>query len=152
MSLKSQLQEDLNTALKAGDKITVEALRMVKAAIMKLEVSGKEKKEASDEEVQQIITKELKQRKDSIEQFRAGNRPELAEKEEAEMKVIQKYLPQQMSEEELRTLISDALTTTGATSSSDMGKVMGALIPKIKGRADGALVNKLVQELLTKSQ
>ncbi|MEK7673039.1 MAG: GatB/YqeY domain-containing protein [Patescibacteria group bacterium] len=148
MALKQQIQEDLMTAMKARDVIAMDALRMLKAAMMKLEVSG-EKHEATDEEIQQLINKEIKSRKDSIEQFTAGNRQDLADKEEAELKFLLKYLPEQLSEEEVKKIIQDTMDETGFKSKTDMGKLMGALMPKVKGKADGGMVNKLVGSMLS---
>ena len=136
-------------SMKAQDEIRLSALRMLKAAILKWEVSGSEKKEATDEDVLQIINKEVKQRKDSIEQFKNGNRPELAEKEEKEMVILQAYLPAQLTEAEILNLAKDAVAESGASSKADIGKVMGKLMPKVKGKADGALVNKVVNGLLS---
>ena len=133
--------------MKAKDEITTGTIRLIKAAILRLETAG-EKKVATDEDIIQIMGKEIKQRKDSIEQFEKGNRPELAAKEKLEMAVLEKYLPAQLSESEIRTIVTEVITSTGATGKSDLGKVMGALMPRTKGKADGGLVNKIVQELL----
>jgi uncharacterized protein YqeY len=148
MTFKEKITQDLITAMKSGDADITGTLRMLKAAVMKFETSGKEKLEASDSDVIQILGKEIKSRKDSVEQFKTGGRPELAAKEEIEIKILEKYLPAQMSEEEIRTVVAEVLTQTGASSKADLGKVMGALMPKVKGKADGTLVNKIVQELL----
>ncbi len=147
MTLKEKLQQDLITSMKAKDEITTGTIRLIKAAILRLETAG-EKKIATDEDIIQIMGKEIKQRKDSIEQFEKGNRPELAAKEKLEMAVLEKYLPAQLSEEEIRTIVKEIITSTGATGKSDLGKVMGMLMPRTKGKADGGLVNKIVQELL----
>ncbi len=147
MALKEQIQTDMIESMKAHNEVKTGALRMLKAAILKYETSG-DRKVASDENVVSIIGKEVKQRRDSIEEFRKGGRMELAEKEEQELAVLQTYLPAQMSEDELRKVISDTIAQTGATSAADKGKLMGALMPKIKGKADGGLANKIVMELL----
>jgi uncharacterized protein len=147
MSLKSQIQEDLTNSMKAQDALKTSALRMLKAEIMKFEVSGA-KKEATDEAVITIIQKQVKQRKDSEEQFRAGDRQEMADKEAAEEKILSAYLPEQMSEEEVREIVKATIQEVGASSKADMGKVMGAVMPKVKGKADGKIINKLVMELL----
>lgn len=147
MALKQELQQDLITAMKAKDEIRVSALRMVKAAILKFEVSG-DRKEATDQDILTIIGKEVKQRKDSIEQFRAGNREDLIGKEEKELAVLQTYLPSQLSEEEITVIVKEVIASTGAKSKTEIGKVMGALMPRVKGRADGALVNKIVNSSL----
>lgn len=147
MTLKETLQKDLIEAMKSKNEAGVGAIRMLKTAIMKFETAG-EAKQATDEEVLQMIGKEIKQRKDSIEQFEKGNRPDLAVKEKAELKFLQKYMPAQMGEDEIKAIIKEGITATGATSKADMGKVMGAIMPKVKGKADGGLVNKLVQSML----
>ena len=149
MSLKNQIQEDLINAIKAKEETKVSALRMLKAEIMKFEVSGGTKKEATDEDIISLIQKQVKQRKDSEEQFRNGGREDMADKEAAEAKILSAYLPEQMSEEEVRKIVQTTIQEVGATSKADMGKVMGAVMPKIKGKADGKLVNKLVMELLS---
>ncbi len=147
MPLKEQLQNDLSKFMKAKDENAVTAIRMLKTAIMRLETAGPTK-EASDEEILQLVNKEIKQRRDSIEQFEKGNRPELAAKEKAEIVVLEKYLPPQMNENEIKSIIKEAMAETGASSKADIGKIMGAIMPKVKGKADGGLVNKLVQSML----
>lgn len=148
MSLKDKIQQDLITAMKAGDKNRMDALRMLKTAIMKFEVAGTAKRDATDEDVVTIVQKEIKQRQDSIEQFKAGNRPELAEKEAAEIESLKIYLPPQLSEDEIRLAVEAAIKETGAVVKAEMGKVMAVLMPKVKGKADGKLVSKIVGELL----
>jgi len=148
MTLKEQIQKDMIEAMKAKEEIRLGALRMVKAEIMKFEVSGSEKKEIKDEEVIQLISKQIKQRDDAAQQYKAGNRPELAEKEEKEAEILKKYLPEQMSPEEVKKIIEDTIKELGATSKADMGKVMGAIMPKVKGKADGKLINQIVGQLL----
>lgn len=147
MSLKETIQKDLIENMKAKNEAAVAAIRMLKTAVMKFETAG-EAKIANDEEIIQLVNKEIKQRKDSIEQFEKGNRPELAAKEKAEMAFLEKYMPEQMGEEEIKTIIQEGIAATGATSKADMGKVMGAIMPKVKGKADGGLVNRLVQSML----
>lgn len=147
MPLKETIQKDLIEAMKSKNEAGVSAIRMLKTAIMKFETAG-EAKQATDEEVLQMVGKEIKQRKDSIEQFEKGNRPDLAVKEKAELEFLQKYMPAQLSEAEITAIIKDAIAATGATSKADMGRVMGAIMPKVKGKADGGLVNKLVQTML----
>lgn len=148
MTLQEQIQQDLTAAMKSGDQASLSTLRMLKAAVMRFEVSGKEKKQADDAVIQQIIMKEIKQRQDSIDQYKSGNRPELAAKEELELKILQKYLPEQMSEEEITKIVEESVKQVGATSKADMGKVMGVLMPKVKGKADGSIVNRIVQKFL----
>ena len=147
MTLKEQLQQDLITAMKAKNEVATGAIRLLKAAIIRFETAG-DKKIAEDSDIIQLAGKEIKQRRDSIEQFEKGNRPELAVREKEEITILEKYLPAQLSEDELRAIIKKTIASTGASSKSDLGKVMGALMPKTKGKADGGLVTKLVQELL----
>lgn len=147
MALKNQIQTDLVAAMKGKNEVATSALRMLKAAILKSEVSG-DRKEATDQDILTIITKEIKQRRDAAEQFKTGGRMEMAEKEEKEIEVLKAYMPPQMGEDEILELAKEAIAQTGATSKKDMGKVMGALMPKVKGMADGAVINKIVSQLL----
>lgn len=148
MTLKEQIQTDMIAAMKAGDATTTGALRMLKSAILAFETSGTEKKVATDDDVIQIIGKEKKKRQDAFEQFTAGGRAELAAQEAAEAKILERYLPAQLSEGDVTAIVKDVIAATGATGKSDLGKVMGALMPKVKGRADGGMVNKIVMGLL----
>ena len=147
MALKNQLQADLIEAMKAKDEVKTSVLRMVKAAILKYEVSG-DRKEATDADILNIINKEIKSRKDSVEQFTGGNRMDLADKENAEIKVLEAYMPPQMSEDEVKQVVLEVMNSTGATSKADIGKVMGPVMAKVKGLADGGMVNKIVGSLL----
>lgn len=147
MALKQQIQQDMLAAMKEHNDMKVSALRMLKAAILKFETAG-DRREATDEDILGLIGKEVKQRRDSIESFKNAQRTELAEKEEQEMLILKSYLPTPLSEEELKTIIQDTINQVGATSKADMGKVMGHLMSKVKGRADGGQVNKLVAEML----
>lgn len=147
MALKNQLQADLMESMKAHDEVKTSVLRMVKAAIMKFEVSG-DRKEATDADILNIINKEIKSRKDSVEQFTGGNRMDLADKEAAEIKVLEAYMPPQMSEDEVKQVVLEVMNETGATSKADIGKVMGPVMAKVKGLADGGMVNKIVGSLL----
>lgn len=148
MLLKKKITSDLIDAMKAKNGIKLSALRMLKAAIMKFEVAGEKKKEATDDEILQLIGKEVKQRKDSIDAFRKGSREDLAVKEEAEMKILQSYLPAQIKEDELRAVITQVISQTGATGKTDFGKVMSAVMAQVKGKAEGQTVSRLVGELL----
>jgi uncharacterized protein YqeY len=144
--LNQRIDDDFIVAMKARDKKRTGAIRLIRAA---LQNRAKEKREdLTDEEVIGVLVSQAKQRKDSIEQFEAGDRQDLADIEKAELVVINGYLPEQMGEEEVRKLVSETITATGATGPREMGKVMGALMPKVKGKADGKLVNQLVRELL----
>lgn len=147
---KTQLQEELKQAMLAKDEVKKSVLRMLLSAINYYEIQkGGAGYEATDEDVLAVVQKEVKQRKDSIEQFTAGNRKDLADKETGELKLLENYLPEQMSEEEIKKLVDEAIAQTGASSPADMGKVMGALMPKTKGKADGGLVSKIVKEKLS---
>lgn len=146
MSLKDQLAEDMKTAMKAKDHVTLSTIRMVTSAIKNKEIELIRK--LSEEEVAEVVVKAIKQRRDSIEQYRKGAREDLAVKEEAEIVVLERYLPKQLTEEEITALAREAIAAVGATSAKEMGKVMGQLMPKVKGKADGGLVNRVVKGLL----
>ena len=135
---KQQLQEDLKQSMLARDAERTSVLRMILSAVNYHEINkGGAGYVATEEDVMTVIQNQAKQRRDSIEQFTAGKRPELAEKEQQELKIIQAYLPEQMGEEEIRKLVKEAITSTGASTPQDMGKVMGALMPHTRGKADG---------------
>lgn len=147
MSLKDDISASVVTALKAKDKETVSTLRFFLSA-----VKNKEKdlrRDISDEEVQAVALAQVKQRQDSIEQFEKGDRKDLADKERAELEILKGYIPEQLSDDELRSIVKAAITETGATSMKDMGKLMKAVMAKAKGKADGKAVNAIVKELLT---
>ncbi len=148
MLLREQLNADMKEAMKAREagKLRLAVIRMVWSTIRNLEID--KKKELTEEEIAGVIAKEVKMRKDSIEEFKKGNRMDLVEQAEQEVEVLLPYLPQQLSEEEVRQIVSDTIAEIGATSPKEMGKVMSALMPKVKGRADGKLVNTIVRELL----
>lgn len=148
MSLKEQLTEDMKAAMKAKEagKQELSVIRMVRSAVRQIEIDGK--KELDDNGVIDIISKEVKMRKDSIEEFRKGDREDLVAQNEAEIAVLMKYLPQQLTEDEVRSLVKEAVAASGASSAKEMGKVMAVLMPKVKGRADGKLVNTVVREAL----
>lgn len=146
---KAQLKEELKQAMLARDTEKTSTLRMVISALSYYEIEkGGAGFEATEEDIQAVLQKQAKQRRDSIEQFKAGGRDELAAKETKELELIESYLPQQMSEEEVKKLVDEAIAQTGAASAADMGKVMESLMPKVKGNADGSLVSRLVKEKL----
>jgi uncharacterized protein YqeY len=147
MTLKEQIQQDFIEAMKARQEDRKNALAMLKAAIMRWETDG-EKKVAGDEAVLAIIQKEVKQRRDAAEGFRSGGKEDMALKEEAEMKVLQAYLPEQLSEEKVRAVISETLTEAGISSKAEMGRAMGLVMGKLKGKADGGMINRVVASLL----
>jgi hypothetical protein len=148
MMLADQIQSDLKTAMKARDTQAVAALRMVLARIKETRVSAGHGDEVTDDEVQTLIGREAKRRTEAARAFSDAGRDELAAKEEAELAILQRYLPQQMSDDELTAVIDETIAATGASSAGDFGKVMGAVMPKVKGRADGARVNALVRARL----
>ena len=141
--LFDKINADLITAMKAKDEAATSALRMLKSAIKYKEVDLK--REPKDEDVIDVLSKQAKQRKESIEGFEKGGRADMAAKEKAELTLIEKYLPAGLNDEELAKLIEEAIKSTGAAGPKDMGKVMGALTPKIKGRADMGKVSGLVK-------
>lgn len=148
MSLKETIQADFIAAMNARDDIKKGTLSMLKAAIMKWEVSGGEKKEASDEDVVQIIQREIKQRRDSAEGFRSGGNDSMAEKENAEMQVLMTYMPEQMGEAEVQAEVKRILEEAGISSKAEMGKAMGLVMAQLKGKADGGVINRTVAGLL----
>lgn len=146
---KQQLKEELKQAMLAKDEEKKSTLRMVISALGYYEIEkGGAGYEATEEDIQAVLQKQAKQRKDSIEQFKAAGRDELVEKESKELELIESYLPKQMDESEITKLVEEAIAQTGAANAADMGKVMGALMPKVKGKADGSLVSKIVKEKL----
>jgi uncharacterized protein len=145
--LNDQISEDLKNAMKNKEEKTLSAVRMLKAA-MQLKMIDKKVKILADEDILDIIQKQVKQRKDSIVEFQKGGRQDLIDKEQGEINILQKYLPQQMSYEEIKKITQEVIAATGATSKADIGKVMKELMPKVKGKADGREVNKAVSELL----
>ena len=146
MSMKQQLTEDMKAAMKAGEKHKLGVIRLINAAIKQKEVD--ERIELDDTAVIAVLDKMVKQRKDSVSQFEAANREDLAEIERAEIVVIEAYLPAKMGEAEIVAAIQAAIAETGASSAADMGKLMGALKPKLAGQADMGLVSKLVKQKL----
>jgi len=147
---KKKLQEELKQSMLARDELKTSVLRMVLSAINYYEIGkGGAGYEATDEDVTAVIQKDAKQHNDSIEQFKNAGRQDLVDKETRELEILKNYLPQQMSEEEIKKLVEEAISQTGASSIQEIGKVMGALMPKVKGKADGGLVSKIVREKLT---
>lgn len=146
MSMKQQLTEDMKAAMKGGEKHKLGVIRLINAAIKQKEVD--ERIELDDTAVIAVLDKMVKQRKDSVSQFEAANREDLSEIERAEIVVIEAYLPAKMGEAEIVAAIQAAIAETGASSAADMGKLMGALKPKLAGQADMGLVSKLVKQQL----
>ncbi len=148
MSIRQQMQDDLKTAMKAGDTETRDALRFVISAFKYAEIDSRA--ELSDEDETKVLRHQVKQRQDSIEQFRAGNRQDLVEKEESQLKILERYLPQQMSDEELDNLVAEGIAESGAAGPRDMGKVMGLVNKRADGRVDGRRLSTAVKAALAK--
>lgn len=149
MSLSEKLATDMKAAMKEKEagKQRLSVIRMARAAIKNVEIDLK--KELSDDEVIQVLAKEVKQRKDAIPEYQKADRDDIVTKLEQEIEILQKYLPRQLTEDELKAIIADVIAQTGAAGLPDMGKVMGATMPKVAGRADGRLVNQIVKQLLS---
>jgi uncharacterized protein len=148
MSLLERLNDDMKQAMKSKEKDKLSVIRMMKASLQN-EAIKLGKKELSEEEELTVLSREVKQRKDSLQEFEKAGREDLVEKIRTELQYVEVYLPKQLSEEELSEIVKETISETGATSKADMGKVMAAIMPKVKGKADGSLVNKLVQQHLS---
>ncbi len=146
MSLSEKIEKDLKESLKSGDKNRLSILRMVKSAVKNKEIEKGDP--LTDEDIQAVFRSFSKKAGESIEQFSRAGRDELAEKEKAELAVLQEYLPKQLGEEDIRKAVRDVIDETGAAGVKDMGRVMKAVMSKLKGQADGRLVNNLVKETL----
>ena len=149
MALRDRLTEDMKQAMKDKEagKLKLSVIRMVRSAAKNVEIDRR--KELDDNELLEVVAKEVKMRRDSLDEFRKADRPELLATLEQEIAILMEYLPEQMSEAEVRTLVIQAVADAQAASVKDMGKVMALLMPKVKGRADGKLVNSIVKELLS---
>lgn len=161
--LKQQIQKDLVDGLKNKNELNVSVLRMLQAAIINKEKEKRTKlsktekdetklvrlSELNDDEIIDVASSEIKKRKDAVEQYKLANRSELAEKEQKEIEILKKYLPEQLSEADLKKLIDKEIKKVGAASLKDMSRVMAQLMPKIKGKADGSMVSKLIKEKLS---
>ena len=149
MTLRERLQDDTTAAMRSGDTLRRDVLRMVQNSIYNTEKS--KRITMSDEDVIGVLTREVKTRRESIDAFRKGGREDLATKEEAEIAILGEYLPQALTEDEIRALVDQAIAETGATSARDLGKVMGWLSPHTRGRADGKVVSGLVAQALAQA-
>jgi uncharacterized protein YqeY len=149
MALTDQLQSDLTTAMKARDAETVGTLRMVMAAVKNQRVAAGQSGDITDEQTIELLTREAKKRTEAAEAYDAADRAELAEKERRELEIIRRYLPEQLDEGTIRGFVDEAIAETGASGPGDLGRVMSAVMPKVKGRADGKVINALVRERLT---
>jgi hypothetical protein len=149
MALKEKISEDLKAAMKSGDKLRLETLRTMRAALMEKEIAlrGEGKQLTPDDEVA-TLNSAAKKRRESIEQFQAAGRMELVEQETAELKIIQEYLPTQMGEDEIKSVIEEVVKATGASIAADFGKVMPQVMKQLKGKADGRVIQELVKQRL----
>ena len=146
MSLKQKLQEDLKSSMKNKDAIKKSVITLIRSSIKQYEVDNRV--ELQDDEIVDLIAKQLKQTRDSREEFAKAGRDDLVSKAEAEIEVLKEYLPQQLSEEELNEIVIATISEVGATSMKDMKQIMSSIMPKVKGRADGKLINELVRKNL----
>lgn len=148
MSLLEQLNQDMKYAMKHKDKARLNVIRMIKTSLQH-EVIERQNSQLSEDEELTILSRELKQRNDSLQEFKSAGRQDLVEKLETEIQILQEYMPNQLSDDELEAIVQSTVQEVNAKSKSDMGKVMSAIMPKIKGKADGSKVNKLVQKHLS---
>ncbi len=148
MTLLDKINNELKISIKAKDEIKILTLRQIKAAVKNTEIKNGDP--VTDEEIEGVIFSLAKSHKESIESFKKGNRTDLVDKETKELEVLEGYLPEQLSEDDLRKIVEEAVKETGASSMKDMGKVMGMIMPKVKGKADGGLVSALLKEILQK--
>lgn len=147
MSLLNTLNQDMKQAMKNKDKQKLSVIRMLKASLQNEAI--KHGRELNEEEELTVLAREMKQRKDSLQEFEKAGREDLVAGLQDEIAVLTPYLPKQLNEEELQEIVAQTISETGAASKADMGKVMGALMPKVKGKADGGLVNRIVQQQLS---
>jgi Uncharacterized conserved protein len=147
MGLVDRLTDDMKQAMKARDKARLSVIRMIKTALQNESI--KKGKALSEDEALIVLSHELKQRKDSLQEFKNADRQDLVDEVSAEIKVVQSYMPQQLSEEDVQSMINETITEIGASSKADIGKVMKAIMPKVQGRADGSLINRLVRNKLS---
>ncbi len=144
MSLIERLNQDMKTAMKNKEKTTLSVIRMVRSSIKNKEIELQHS--LTEEEALDVVAKELKQQKDSLREFEQVGREDLAQKARDEIAVLERYMPEQLTDAELKKIVQETIASTGAASKADMGKVMKAVMPRVKGRADGKRVNRLVQE------
>lgn len=146
MSLKELLVQDMKKAMKDGDVVSKTAIQMARSAVLQVEKDTKVT--LDDDGIVEIIAKEVKKRMDTLPDFEKSNRQDLIDNLKAEIEVLKKYLPQQLSESEIEKIVKEAISSTGATSAKEIGKVMQAVMPKTRGKADGKLINQIVKKLL----
>lgn len=148
MDILKKIDDDLSASLKARDDLRVSTLRMMKAALKNAEIEKRQKGGLKEEDITVVLSSLVKQRRESVEQYTKAGRPDLADKESREIEIIQEYLPEQLSEEEIEGLIRLAIQETGVTSVQEIGRLMKVLMPKVKGRADGRIVNEKARDIL----
>lgn len=146
MSLNDRLNEDMKQAMKSQDKFRLSVIRMVRSSIKNIEID--QRKTLDDQEVLDVLNREIKQRRDSLQEFEKAGRQDLVDQMKHELDILADYMPKQLSEDEVKAIVQQTIQEVGASSKADMGKVMGALMPKVKGLADGKLVNQIVQQTL----
>lgn len=146
MELKERLSEEYKAAMKAGEKLKVSTIRMLISEIRNAEIA--KRGDLDDEELLQVVSREARKRREAIEEFGKAGRQDLVDRETFELSVIERYMPEQLSEDEVRLMAEEAIGEVGASSPGDMGKVMGKLMPRLKGKADGKQVNRMVREML----
>jgi uncharacterized protein YqeY len=149
VSLRERILADIKAAMRSGDALRRDTLRMAESAIYNAE--KRDRREYSDDEVAAVLAREVKTRRESVEAFRNGGREDLASKEESEIAILSDFLPEQLSEAEIEVLVREAVATTGASGPRDMGRVMGAVSPRTKGRADGRLVSQVAARVLAEA-
>ncbi|AFS00188.1 GatB/YqeY domain-containing protein [Lentilactobacillus buchneri] len=147
MSVYDKLLSDMKDAMKARDKVRLGVIRGIKAQVMNAKVADGNH-DLTEDQINDIIMKEIKQQKESLEEFQKADRKDLAEEQEAKLKIAEEYAPKQLSEAEVEKIVQETISQVGAESMADFGKVMGAIMPKVKGQADGSVINKLVKQQL----
>jgi len=148
LALHERLAADMKEAMKSGNKVRLSALRMAKAAIVNAEIAKGKDAVLTDAEIIEVLSREVKRRRESIAEFKKANRPDAVAREEADLAVLLEYLPQQMSREEIASLARKVIQEVGAQGPKDKGKVMGKLMPQLKGKAEGQLISEVVSQLL----
>lgn len=152
MKLKDRILTEMKEAMKAKQKDRLRVLRSLKAKLMEREIEERQGGEATltDEQALDVLVKAAKQRRESIEQFEAAGRDDLVQQEQVELEIIESYLPETLSEEDVRSIVKEVISESGASGMSDMGRIMGLLVPKLKGQADGSVISRLVKEELNR--
>lgn len=149
MEFEQKINEEMKAAMKSGDKLRLETIRSIRAGILSFKTSGADH-EMNEDDAQKILLSEAKKRKDAIEMYKQGGRTDLSDKESAELKIIEEFLPKQMSDDEIREFVSKLVAEIGAEGPQQMGKVMGPAMKQLRGKADGNAVQAIVKEILSK--